>query len=145
MKRVLITGMSGAGKSALIEVLRSRGYTGVDLDEGGYSHEVDAPSHEVTGLGGGRDWVWREYRFHELLSSFEGDPQCRCHSSARGGRRRNSATHRANGTSAGIVLAAWRVWSQLERVSIKSRDASSLTELHFSERDVDVPEITRAI
>jgi dephospho-CoA kinase len=71
MKRVLITGMSGTGKTALIEALRSRGYAGVDLDEGGFSHEVDAPPGELTGLGAGRDWVWREDRVHELLSSFD--------------------------------------------------------------------------
>jgi GTPase SAR1 family protein len=36
MKRVLITGMSGTGKSSLLHELAARGYRTVDTDYGGY-------------------------------------------------------------------------------------------------------------
>ena len=68
MKRVLITGMSGTGKSTVIAELAARGYRAVDTDYDGYSHLVDAAPGEVTGPGNGKDWVWREERIEELLS-----------------------------------------------------------------------------
>jgi dephospho-CoA kinase len=60
MKRILITGMSGTGKSTVIEELRARGYRAVDMDEPGWS--------EYAGDG---DWIWHEDRVQELLSSLE--------------------------------------------------------------------------
>jgi shikimate kinase len=42
MKRVLLTGMSGTGKSSAIEELRKRGFKGIDMDEPGWSeHDQD--------------------------------------------------------------------------------------------------------
>lgn len=69
MKRVLLTGMSGTGKSTVIEELAARGYKAVDTDYDGYSHLVDVPEDELTGLDPGQDWVWREDRIQELLST----------------------------------------------------------------------------
>ena len=69
MKAVLITGMSGTGKSSLIRELAARGYEAVDTDYGGFSELVDVPVTEVTGIGQGRDWVWREDRISDLLAS----------------------------------------------------------------------------
>jgi len=57
MKRVLLTGMSGTGKSTLIAELAERGYKSVDLDEPGWS--------EYNTAG---DWAWREDRVEELLN-----------------------------------------------------------------------------
>ena len=37
MSRVLLTGMSGTGKSSVIAELRSRGFTAIDMDEPGWS------------------------------------------------------------------------------------------------------------
>lgn len=60
MKRILLTGMSGTGKSTIISELRARGYKAVDMDEPGWSEY--APDG---------DWIWREDRAHTLLSSVQ--------------------------------------------------------------------------
>jgi adenylate kinase family enzyme len=57
VKRVLITGMSGAGKSSLLHELAARGHRTVDTDYGGYFHTVDGES------------LWREDRISALLGS----------------------------------------------------------------------------
>ncbi|GAB4208545.1 MAG: hypothetical protein OHK0022_38250 [Roseiflexaceae bacterium] len=57
MKRVLLTGMSGTGKSSVIGQLRARGYRAVDLDEPGWSEP--APDG---------DWIWREDRLRGFLA-----------------------------------------------------------------------------
>ena len=69
MKRVLLTGMSGTGKSTVIKELAARGYKAVDTDDHGLSEWVAVPLDEPTGLGPGQDWVWREDRIQGLLSS----------------------------------------------------------------------------
>jgi shikimate kinase len=55
--RVLLTGMSGTGKSALVHELRHRGYVAYDADEDGFSE----PRAE------GR-WGWRAELVAELLA-----------------------------------------------------------------------------
>ena len=57
MKRALITGMSGTGKSSLLDELAARGHRTVDTDYGGYFHTVDGES------------LWREDRISALLDS----------------------------------------------------------------------------
>jgi shikimate kinase len=69
VKRILLTGMSGVGKSAVSAALRGRGYKAVDTDYGGYAELVSVPIDEPTGLEPGQDWVWREDRIQELLSA----------------------------------------------------------------------------
>ena len=54
---VLLTGMSGTGKSALVHELRDRGHTALDADEDGYSE----PRED------GR-WGWRADRVAALLA-----------------------------------------------------------------------------
>lgn len=71
MKRILLTGMSGTGKSTVITALAARGYQAVDLDCDAYSEWVTISGED--GAAGspvepGRDWVWRENRVQELLS-----------------------------------------------------------------------------
>ena len=61
MKRVLLTGMSGMGKSSIVAELAARGYKAVDTDEG-YS----APQPD------GRQ-VWREEAVEELLATEDAD------------------------------------------------------------------------
>jgi shikimate kinase len=71
VKRVLITGMSGTGKSTVIQELASRGYPAHDLDTPEWSEWIDAaPSDDLTPVQG-KDWVWRQNRVRELLSGSE--------------------------------------------------------------------------
>lgn len=69
MKRILLTGISGAGKSTTSEALAARGYRAVDADLPEYSELVSIDGDELTGLGGGKDWVWRTQRIQELLDA----------------------------------------------------------------------------
>jgi dephospho-CoA kinase len=62
VKRILLTGMSGTGKSTVIKQLAARGYKTVDMDEPGWSEY--APDGE---------WVWREDRVHNLFASLKDD------------------------------------------------------------------------
>jgi len=62
VKRVLLTGMSGTGKSTLITALAARGFKAVDMDEPGWSE-----------YGPDGDWVWREDRMQDLLSTRDVD------------------------------------------------------------------------
>jgi dephospho-CoA kinase len=73
VKRVLITGMSGTGKSSVIAELVARGYRAFEADGDGFSHLVTVPVDEPTGLDPGTDWVWREDRISRLLSSDDDD------------------------------------------------------------------------
>jgi broad-specificity NMP kinase len=57
MRRILVTGMSGTGKSTALEELRRRGFEVVDTDEPGWTEWSDDD-------GG---YVWREDRIAELL------------------------------------------------------------------------------
>ncbi|HET9661142.1 MAG TPA: AAA family ATPase [Thermomicrobiales bacterium] len=72
--RVLITGMSGAGKSTVTAELTRRGYPAVDLDSPAYSHLVPAKEGEQTGIGGGMDWVWNESLVAGLLDTAGDEP-----------------------------------------------------------------------
>ncbi|MGK9165342.1 AAA family ATPase [Inquilinus limosus] len=68
MKRVLITGMSGTGKTAVIRELVVRGHDARDLDTPEWSEWVDADPADTLTPGEGKDWVWREDRVRALLS-----------------------------------------------------------------------------
>jgi dephospho-CoA kinase len=62
MRKILVTGMSGSGKSSALERLRLLGFQTVDTDEGAWTEWSDAE-------GG---YVWREERIAELLADDEG-------------------------------------------------------------------------
>ncbi len=76
MRRILVTGMSGTGKSSVILELAARGYKAVDADSPAYSEWVEVIG-DTSALGspewGARDWVWREDRIRELLSTEDAD------------------------------------------------------------------------
>jgi dephospho-CoA kinase len=69
--RVLLTGVSGTGKSTVSEALADRGYRSIDLDTSQWSHWVDyVPTADEAGTSvlPGKDWMWREDRVHDLLA-----------------------------------------------------------------------------
>lgn len=68
MKRVLITGMSGTGKSSVIQELVARGYQAYDLDAPEWSEWIDTDPSDMLTPTQGKDWVWREDRVRALLS-----------------------------------------------------------------------------
>lgn len=76
MKRVLLTGMSGTGKSTVTAALAARGYQAVDADCDEFStwaavsDDLGTPGSPVEP---DRDWVWREDRIQALLSNEDAD------------------------------------------------------------------------
>lgn len=63
MKRVLITGMSGTGKSSVIEALAARGFTAIDTD----SDQWCEWQVGTEGESAEPDWIWRADRMAQLL------------------------------------------------------------------------------
>jgi shikimate kinase len=61
MKRVLLTGMSGTGKSSVVEELTARGFRAIDTDYGWCRHAADG------------EWIWDEQRIAEFLACETGD------------------------------------------------------------------------
>jgi shikimate kinase len=58
MIRVLLTGMSGTGKSSVVAALRRRGFMAIDMDEPGWSVRDDE-GHQL----------WCEERLHDALAA----------------------------------------------------------------------------
>ena len=76
MKRILLTGMSGTGKSTIIDELAARGYKAVDADCDEFSEWVEFIGDSGTlesPVEVDRDWVWREDRIQDLLSTEDTD------------------------------------------------------------------------
>jgi adenylate kinase family enzyme len=67
--KVLITGMSGAGKSSALAILSRRGYRAIDTDDPGWTEWAVS----ATEPGGG-EWLWVEDRIDELLSADDARP-----------------------------------------------------------------------
>lgn len=61
MAKVLITGMSGTGKSTALRMLGERGHRVVDTDTYRWSQWSPSPD-------GSKDWIWRENAMADLLS-----------------------------------------------------------------------------
>ena len=76
MKRILLTGMSGTGKSTLVAELAASGYKAIDADCDEYSewaeYNGDAGDYGPP-VDENRDWVWREDRIQELLATKDSD------------------------------------------------------------------------
>lgn len=69
MSRILITGLSGVGKSTATTRLADLGHRAVDLDAPEWSEWVDSPDGEgPSPLRPGKDWLWREDRLTKLLA-----------------------------------------------------------------------------
>ncbi|MEV4072511.1 hypothetical protein ACGFJC_27465 [Nonomuraea fuscirosea] len=65
MVKILITGMSGTGKSTASEMLAARGHRAVDTDTDRWSRWETLPD-------GTADWVWQEPAISELLAEHRG-------------------------------------------------------------------------
>jgi shikimate kinase len=68
--------MSGTGKSTVIGELAAHGYKAVDADCDEFSEWVESISDSGTlesPVAGDRDWVWREDRIQDLLSTEDTD------------------------------------------------------------------------
>jgi adenylate kinase len=68
MKRILLTGMSGTGKSSVISELAARGYKAIDADINEWSEWApyvaipDLPEANEPEL----EWIWRADRIRDL-------------------------------------------------------------------------------
>jgi hypothetical protein len=67
MAKVLVTGMSGTGKSSALADLGLRGYRVVDTDDPGWTEWVAVPDE----VGGG-EWLWVEGQMTALLDRDDG-------------------------------------------------------------------------
>ncbi len=80
MKRILLTGMSGTGKSTVVRELVARGIKAIDTDYDGWSHWVNLrtglpvpPPDTGEYAWDDLDWVWHEERISTLLSRDDGE------------------------------------------------------------------------
>lgn len=74
MKRILLTGMSGTGKSTVICALDARGYKAIDTDSDAWSEWANVTvDSDSSGSTSEPDWVWREDRIQRLLSTEDAD------------------------------------------------------------------------
>jgi dephospho-CoA kinase len=64
MLRVLVTGMSGTGKSTVLQELGDRGHRVVDTDTDEWSRWATLPD-------GSTDWIWREDAMTGLLTGHD--------------------------------------------------------------------------
>jgi dephospho-CoA kinase len=70
LSKILVTGMSGTGKSAVLVELGRRGYRVVDTDDPGwreYHPHAEPPDELHRG-----EWVWVEERMTRLLDAVDG-------------------------------------------------------------------------
>jgi dephospho-CoA kinase len=77
VRRILLTGISGVGKSTVTAALAARGHKAVDADQNDYSEWVEVAPGDADELGPpvepGRDWSWREDRISDLLAVEDAD------------------------------------------------------------------------
>ena len=72
MSRVLVTGMSGTGKSSALAELGRRGFRVVDTDDPGWrEYRADVESPDPVHRG---EWLWVEERITRLMDSDDGRP-----------------------------------------------------------------------
>lgn len=72
MQRILLTGLSGTGKSTVTEALAARGFKAIDLDTPQFSEW--RAIEEIGDVAGSpvephRDWVWQEDPVAHLLAT----------------------------------------------------------------------------
>jgi len=67
VKRILLTGMSGTGKTTVIRELQRRGYKAIDTD---WNSEWEEPPPAPSD---GPGWLWREDHIRKLLDTEDAD------------------------------------------------------------------------
>jgi shikimate kinase len=73
MSRILVTGMSGTGKSSALAGLGRRGYPVVDTDDPGWREYREYREYVESSDEGRRgEWLWVEERITGLLDSDDG-------------------------------------------------------------------------
>lgn len=73
MKRVLVTGMSGVGKSSVIDELVRRGFKAVDIDQPAWSEYRYLDPEAGGAEGDDPEWLWRDDLVEELLATEDAD------------------------------------------------------------------------
>lgn len=131
MATVLITGMSGTGKSSALEELGRRGYRVVDTDDPGWREYRPYPT-PIDELHRG-EYLWVEERMTALLD--EADPR----SLFVGGGARNQSTFYPRFDA--IVLLSAPVDVLLERIRRRSSNSYGKSALERAEILADVREI----
>jgi shikimate kinase len=113
MKRILITGMSGTGKSSVVERLAALDHFAVDADSDAWSEwrPMSNPG-EPAGVALEPDWVWREDRIQWLLDHEVADALYLSGCSANQGRFYAQLDH--------VVLLTAPIEVMLDRVATRS-------------------------
>lgn len=73
VKRVLITGMSGVGKSSVIDELARRGYKAIDIDQPAWSEYRHLDPENDKHQEDDAEWLWKEDLVGELLATEDAD------------------------------------------------------------------------
>ncbi len=131
MPRILVTGMSGTGKSSALDELGRRGYRVVDTDDPGWRLYRPHPE-PIDELHRG-EWLWVEERMTALLEVDDGRPLFV------GGGARNQATFYDRFDAVVLLHAPAAVL--LDRVARRTTNVYGQTDLERAEILADLAEI----
>jgi broad-specificity NMP kinase len=135
MTKILVTGMSGTGKSSALAELGRRGYRVVDTDDPGW-REYRTYAEPVDELHRG-EYVWAEDRMNDLLDAEDDRPLF-----VAGGVRNQAKFYDRFDA---VVLLAAPADVILERVTCRSTNAYGKTERERAEILADLAEVEPVI
>ena len=135
MTKILVTGMSGTGKSSALAELGRRGYRVVDTDDPGW-REYRTYAEPVDELHRG-EYVWAEDRMNDLLDAEDDRPLF-----VAGGVRNQAKFYDRFDA---VVLLAAPADVILERVTRRSANAYGKTERERAEILADLAEVEPVI
>ena len=131
MSRILITGISGTGKSSALAELERRGYRVVDTDDEGWREHRKYPE-PIDELHRG-EFLWVEDKMAELLESDDGRSLF-----VAGGARNQEKFHDRFDA---VVLLSAPAEVLLDRVARRTTNSYGKTELERAEILADLVEI----